>query len=297
VGSTLEATLEAQLYRKGTTSWKLGMTADRSRHHISEFNRSCIRTATISYRCVGEELGTMYGNAFVHAISQLPVVQQSAQGVFEVNDDGILVAVGQGNHYTSGKWGTTVVSNGTTYQWGMPIVRLDSTGQQAIIKIGSGNPRFRYGISNNVSWKGFQLYGLFDTQMGGNIYNQNDQRSYQYNRSKIVDQTGKPDSLKKTVDYYALVYNGNAIEDWFVEPGGFVKLRELSLRYQLPRSLVARIPGNRGVGASISVIGRNLKTWTRYSGYDPEAGSVINRLDSYDYPQYRNFTAVFQVQF
>ena len=65
--------------------------------------------------------------------------------------------------------------------------------------------------------------------MGGNIYNQNNQRSYQYDRSADVDQAGKPDSLKKTVDYYSLVYNGNAIEDWFVEPGGFVKLRELSV--------------------------------------------------------------------
>jgi hypothetical protein len=93
------------------------------------------------------------------------------------------------------------------------------------------------------------------------------------------------------------VYNGNAIEDWFVEPGGFVKLREVSVKYQIPKRFVARIPGNRGVGASLSLIGRNLKTWTRYKGYDPEVGTVLNRLDSYDYPQYRNFTGVFQIQF
>jgi hypothetical protein len=82
-----------------------------------------------------------------------------------------------------------------------------------------------------------------------------------------------------------------------VEPAGFVKLRELSVRYQLPSRLLAKIPGNRGATANISFIGRNLKTWTRYKGYDPEVGSVNNRLDSYDYPQYRNFTAVLQVQF
>lgn len=299
VGNTIEGTLEAELYRQGRTSWKLGVTADRSRHHIAEFNRSCVRTNTISYRCVGEDLSTMYGNAFVHSLANLPAAQSTAApGTFEMNDDGLLVAVGAGSHYTdAGKWGTTVVSNGVTYPWGMPIVRLDSTGQQAIIKIGSGNPRFHYGISNNVQWRGFQFYGLLDTQVGGNAYNQNNQRSYQYNRSADVDQTGKPDSLKKTVDYYALVYNGNAIEDWFVEPAGFVKLREVSARYEVPARFLARIPGNRSVGASLSVIGRNLKTWTRYKGYDPEVGTVINRLDSYDYPQYRNFTAVLQLRF
>jgi hypothetical protein len=306
-GNSLEATVEAQVFRRGTTTWRVGLTADRSRHKITDFNRSCVRTATISYRCVGEDLSTMWGNAFVHSLDQMPVAQRSTQGVFEVNDDGLLVAVGPGSHWYSRQtcgdthdkdcWGTTVVSNGVTYQWGMPIVMLDSTGQQAVVRIGSGNPRFHYGLSNNVNWRGFQFYGLLDTQVGGNIYNQNNQRSYQYQRSADVDQVGKPDSLKKTVDYYSLVYNGNAIEDWFVENGGFVKLRELSVRYTVPKRFMSKIPGNRGVGASISVIGRNLKTWTSYKGYDPEVGTVINRLDSYDYPQYRNFTAVLQLQF
>ena len=60
---------------------------------------------------------------------------------------------------------------------------------------------------------------------------------------------------------------------------------------------MARLPGNRNLGANISVVGRNLKTWTRYKGYDPEAGTVSNRLDTYAYPQYRSFTGVFQLIF
>lgn len=298
VGRTLEATFEAQLLRRGNTSWRMSVNADRARHHISEYNRSCVRTATISYRCVGEDLSSMWGNAFVHSIGQMPTTQQGTQGVFEVNDDGLLVAVGPGSHYTdAGKWGTTVVSNGVTYNWGMPIVRLDSAGQQAVVRIGSGNPRFHYGVANNVTWHKIQFYGLLDTQLGGNIYNQNNQRSYQYQRSADVDQAGKPDSLKKTIDYYSLIYNGNAIEDWFVEPGGFVKLRELSVKYELPSALLSKIPGRKGMSASVSLVGRNLKTWTKYKGYDPEVGTVTNRLDSYNYPQYRNFTGVFQIVF
>jgi hypothetical protein len=293
VGTSLEGTFEAQVFRRGSTSWRLGMTADRSRHHIAEFNRSCIRTATISYRCVGEDLSTMYGNAFVHSLSELPPVQQSSQGVFEVNDDGILVAVGQGNHYTSGKWGTTVVSNGVTYNWGMPIVRLDSAGQQAIIRIGSGNPRFHYGVSNNISWRGFQFYGLFDYSWAATSTTRTSAKLPVHRARRRPDR--QAGLTEEDVDYYALVYNGNAIEDWFVEPGGFAAARALGAVQC--RSDSCRHPGNRGVGASVSVIGRNLKTWTRYKGYDPEVGTVINRLDSYDYPQYRNFTAVFQLQF
>ncbi|HEY4217931.1 MAG TPA: SusC/RagA family TonB-linked outer membrane protein [Gemmatimonadaceae bacterium] len=298
-GNSLEGTLEAQLYRHGSTSWRMGVVADRSRNHIAQFNRSCVPASTISYRCTGEDLQTMWGVAFLHSAAGLPASQaNAAAGTFEVNDDGLLVAVGPGSHYTdAGKWGSTVVSNGTTYQWGMPIIQLDSTGQQAFTRIGDGNPRFHYGISNNVSWKGFQFYGLLDTQVGGNVYNQNNQRSYQYQRSADVDQVGKPDSLKKTVDYYSVIYNGNAIEDWFVEPGGFVKVREVSVQYKIPQRFISRVPGNHGAGASVSLVGRNLYTWTRYSGYDPEAGAINNRLDSYDYPQYRTFTMVLSLQF
>lgn len=302
VGNTLEGTFEAQLYRSSALTWRMGITADRSRNHIESYNAPCVRTATISFRCTGEDLSTMYGNQFVHNMGQMPAAQQGTDGVFEVNDDGLLVAVGQGNHYTTpGLWGTTVTSNGVTYNWGMPIIMLDSTNQQAIVKIGNGNPRFHYGISNNVNWHGLQFYGLLDTQVGGNIYNQNNQRSYQYQRSKDVDQVGKPDSLKKTIDYYSLVYNGNAIEDWFVEPGGYVKLRELSVAYNVPTRYMRRVPGNRAVGATVSLVGRNLKTWTRYSGYDPDAAdsgqNFINRLDSYAYPQYRTFSAVLTLKF
>lgn len=297
-GNTWEGTLEAEMFRRGTTSWRLGVVADRSRNRITEFDRSCVRTASISYRCAGEDLSTMYGLAFVRSPSELPASQADAQGVFEVNDDGLLVAVGPGSHYTDpGKWGTTVASNGVNYQWGMPIVRLDSTGQQAVVRIGSGNPRFHYGISNSVEWKGFQLYGLLDTQVGGNIYNATSQRMYQYQRSADVDQAGKPTDRKKPIDYYSLLYAGNNVNEWFVEPGGFVKLREVSVRYRLPTGLVSRLSASRASGAALSVIGRNLMTWTRYQGYDPEVGTVTNRLGGFDYPQYRTFTAVLQLQF
>jgi hypothetical protein len=45
------------------------------------------------------------------------------------------------------------------------------------------------------------------------------------------------------------------------------------------------------------VVARNLYTWTAYSGYDPEVGTVNQRVDSYAYPQYRTITAVLQIQF
>ena len=59
-------------------------------------------------------------------------------------------------------------------------------------------------------------------------------------------------------------------------------------------------------GAEINLIGRNLLTWTDYTGYDPEVGSAgnssggsdaIGRVDDYQYPNFRTLTASLQLIF
>lgn len=295
VGNTWEGTFEAQILQRRNLGWKLGFIADRSRHHISKFERSCVRAATISFRCVGEELSTMWGLTYLSSENQLPAVHVNSKDQFDLNDDGLLVAVGPGGKFTDpAKWGTTVAIDGVTYNWGMPIVLRDSNNLPAVVRMGSGNPRFHWGVSNNVNWRNFQLYALVDAQVGGNIYNATKQRQYQYARSGDEDQVGKPPELKKPIDYYILLYNGNTVNSWFVEPGGYVKIREVSVTYRVPPSIMNRVGAARLTGASINVIGRNLRTWTSYSGYDPDVGSAVNRLDSFGFPAFRTFTATIE---
>ena len=54
----------------------------------------------------------------------------------------------------------------------------------------------------------------------------------------------------------------------YIEDASFVKLRELSLTLSTPNALALRVPALRG--ASLTISGRNLKTWTDYTGLDPE---------------------------
>jgi hypothetical protein len=58
----------------------------------------------------------------------------------------------------------------------------------------------------------------------------------------------------------------------YVEDGGFLKLREVSLSYDVP----TRFLGRRVSSAQLQLSGRNLKTWTNYSGYDPEVSNFGN---------------------
>src|SRR5690606_34756782 len=120
---------------------------------------------------------------------------------------------------------------------------------------------------------------------------------YQYMRSGDTDQAGRPDDLKKTTDYYTALYASNLVNEWFVEDASFIKLRELSLRYTVPQSLVNRL-GEIGLdGLTVFAIGRNLFTWTDYKGYDPEAGTPLSRMDDFVYPQFRTLTAGVEVRF
>lgn len=301
-GNTLEATIEADIVKGSNFSWRAGLVADRSRNKITEFNRTCFTTGTILFRCAGETLGAMYGFRFIKSASELPADVAGREGEFAVNDEGLLVYVGQNNAYTDGEakglWGSPATAIGAnSYLWGMPITARDSTGSAAVTRIGDGNPDFRFGVSNTVNWGGMSVFMLWDAQVGGNAYNQTNQRMYQYGRSSDVDQNGKPQELKKPIEYYVNLYAANSPTDYFVEDAGFVKLRELSVRYRLPSRWSAPLARLGASGMSFSVIGRNLLTITDYKGYDPEVGTVINRLDSFDYPRYRTFTGSVEITF
>jgi len=138
-------------------------------------------------------------------------------------------------------------------------------------------------------------------QKGGQVYNQTMQRMFQYGRSAEVDQAGRPQELKKTVDYYVGLYAANAPTDYFVQPAGYVKLRELSVRYKLPERFLGAVARTGAHNVSLSLVGRNLFTWTDYKGYDPEVSdsdfpSTI-KLDSFGYPRYRTITGSVQIEF
>ena len=299
-GNTIEGTLEAQVIQSSNLQWRVGLVADRSRHKISEFNRPCFQTQTIAFRCAGVSLGEMYGFRFIRSAGELPADAAARANEFDVNDEGLLVwvgldASGQPKRYTQGEtptggWGSTATIGTTSYGWGMPIKLRDSTGSDAVVRIGDGTPDFHWGVSNNVSWKSWDLYALVDANVGGNAYNQTNQRMYQWARSADVDQAGKPQELKKPIEYYVALYSANDPTDYFVEDASFVKLREVSVRYRFSGRPLSWFSRFGATGASISLIGRNLMTFTNYKGYDPEVGGTLVRLDSFDYPRYRTFT-------
>ena len=303
-GDTYEATLEAELVKGRNLSWSATFIADRSRHEITEWNRSCFVTG-VTYRCQGETLGLFYGRKHLRDLGQLSEAQRSS-GEFVVNDDGYVVWVGKGNSYTDGVkrdekgnllWNTSGTVNGVSYRWGQPIVLLDSLGQPALVKVGDTQPNYHFGLTNDVRIGNFSIFGQLDSQLGAQVYNSVKQRMYQYYRHADVDQAGKPEEMKKPVSYYFSLYNGNNVTEHFVENGSYVKLREMSVKYALRQS---QLPALRQLGMgeiSLGLVGRNLFTWTSFSGFDPEVGSVTLAEQGFTYPNFRTLTASVELKF
>ena len=81
----------------------------------------------------------------------------------------------------------------------------------------------------------------------------------------------------------------------YVEDASFAKLREVSVRWRVPPAVaeLTRVP------ASITIAGRNLATWTRYSGLDPELNTrpsyILPRADFAETPLPREVLVRFDV--
>ncbi|MFQ5823242.1 MAG: SusC/RagA family TonB-linked outer membrane protein [bacterium] len=318
--STWEISLQSSLLRRSDMSWTFGINFDRTRQRITKldvpayvFDPPGTQGLTVFYIKEGEEFGALYGHRYIQDKNDLlpQGVTSSELNQFQVNDDGYVVWVGDGNSYTDGiskkLWGTSSdpLSNGRSYEWGNPIRWEDETGSE-FTKIGSIVPDFNFSVSSNFQWKGFSVYALLDAQIGGDIYSETGQWGFSEFTIAENDQAGKPEGLKKPTLYYSRLYSTLTPNSHFVDTGEYLKVRELSVRYSFNRSQLSGIFGGILNKLTIGVVGRNLFTFTGYhQGYDPEVGitggdggsAVLSRVDAFRYPNFRSFTGVLEFEF
>jgi TonB-linked SusC/RagA family outer membrane protein len=294
--NTYEVTFETMLVQRPGLQWSMNVVGDRTRTEITEFDRGCY--GSTPYYCAGELIGTVRGYNFLTDVSQLPSTAQGSASEFDINDDGLLVWVGQGNSFRDQAWDTSGEVDGRSYDFGIPIFETDDNYNRLLVPIGDSNPDFNLGIGSNFQWKGFNFYALFDAKFGGDIYNNTRQWAYRDYNHADYDQAGKEEALKKPVTYYQVLYNTNSLTSWFIEDGSFVKFREMSVQYGFNRDQLSRLFGGLGIERlSIGLVGRNLYTWSDYTGFDPDVGSIRNPYDGFPYPNFRTFTAKVDVTF
>jgi hypothetical protein len=179
----------------------------------------------------------------------------------------------------------------------------DCTTFTSLMEIADVNPDFTFGLNTNAQWRSLSASALLSWVKGGNIYNLTRQWPFNEFRDPVIDQRSKPAVERKPTTYYSTFYNNIDANDYFVENGTYVRLRELALNWAVPQRLVNRVPLGDFRTARLGIVGRNLWTSTDYSGYDPDVSGFgggnpfAYRVDYFSYPAYRTFTVMFELGF
>ena len=162
------------------------------------------------------------------------------------------------------------------------VVNIATKGIQfanEVSAIGDPNPKFNTSFINNFNYKKLVFGFQFDWVYGSHLYNQTKEWNY---RDGISGDFDKSVNIGGTSGAYTAYYrsayadiigarNGarDGTKDYFYESASFLRLRNLYLGYDFSQYLGSKIFRK----AVLTVTGRNLLTFTKYTGFDPEASS------------------------
>ncbi|MFE7086501.1 SusC/RagA family TonB-linked outer membrane protein [Sphingobacterium spiritivorum] len=138
--------------------------------------------------------------------------------------------------------------------------------------LGNPNPDYTFSFVNDISYKKLSLHVQLDAVRGGDVWNADWRTRQGVGNGKVAEQEQKGELPR---GYVSGVY---AIEEWRIDNGSFVKLREVSLSYNVGKVKYIK-------DLTINVSGRNLISWDNYKGYDPElnAGGQSTILRNIDF--------------
>ncbi|MBM2817230.1 MAG: TonB-dependent receptor plug [Ignavibacteria bacterium] len=211
------------------------------------------------------------------------------------------------------------INNQPNGRFGFPILNSEEKDW------GSVNPDWQMGIRNTFKYMGFTLSCLFDIKQGGKLWNGTRGALIYFGTAKETESrgtkkvftgvlghldandnivsSGTPNAKEVTITQDWLQngpangFVGNNTED-FVEDAGWVRLRELSLSYSLPESIVKYTPLSE---INLTFTGRNLWLSTDYKGVDPETnlmGATSSQgLDYFNMPGTKTYNFSINVKF
>lgn len=198
---------------------------------------------------------------------------------------------------------------------------------ETLKKLGNYNPDWLAGISNSVTYKGFNLSFLFDHRQGGRVYShtyvvgreggqlieslEGRENGYYNNPSDPtflnapagtyyvvpgVQRTGDGQFVENTRRISAREWNsaitlGRSVIEPAMFDATFTKLRELTMGYKIPNKYTSKV-GVRNV--TVSLVGRNLLLWSKVPHVDPESssmagGTIIPGSESVAIPSTRSY--------
>src|SRR5438105_6053819 len=308
----VELTLNLHPIQLANAGWDVGVQFGRNRGKVLSLNGADFInynlegfTGAIGTSAVGFAPGVIQGSDFVRCGRGITNVAISGLGVVSDVDGSVCAGAPKG---------ALVLGDD-----GLPV----ADANQRIIA--DPNPKYTMSYSTALRWNKLSLSGLLDVRKGGSVWN---------GTRGVLDffGTGKDTKVRTRTDgqygvnymtdiYPTTVGPGKNVvpfqsaTDWqnwfngdgggfgtvgaqFVEDGSFAKLREISLTYTIDQPFFRNRTGFSS--ADIRIAGRNLKTWTKYTGFDPEvnlggAEFLTQGLDYFINPPTRSFVLSFSL--
>ena len=263
-----ELTVDATPVLTPDFTWKTSLNFSSNRNKIKELHEelkelvygpSSFSSSYAMKLVKGGSIGDIYGKAFVR------------------DAEGNIVYQTEGDHK------------------GLPAVE----GEGNTIKVGNANPRFIMGWNHTFSYKGFSLYFLLDWRYGGKILSQTQAEMDLYgvsqvtalarDRGYVILEGQQIDNVK---GFYKNIVGGRAgVTEYYMYDATNIRLRELSLSYQLPASWMEKSKVLKKV--QLSFIARNLFFFYKKAPFDPDlvlsTGNDNQGIDVYGMPTTRSW--------
>ncbi|SEV92072.1 TonB-linked outer membrane protein, SusC/RagA family [Chitinophaga sp. YR573] len=173
--------------------------------------------------------------------------------------------------------------------------------------IGSAQPKFTYGLNNNIDYKNWSLSFLLQGSQGNKVFNASRMETEgMYDSKNQSTEVLRRWTTPGQVTDIPKASNGDVTNSRtssrFVENGSFLRMKSTTLSYKLPESAISRLHLNK---LMVYATAQNLFTITKYKGFDPEVNAfstnadngVTLGIDYGTYPVARTFIVGLNLQF
>ncbi|WP_299259387.1 TonB-dependent receptor [uncultured Aquimarina sp.] len=297
INDGIDVTLNTKNITNKKFSWDTNIVFSLYRNEITELsgeNDAIIGTlrdeeiiADLTRSEVGQPIGMFYG-----------FVTDDLFRTQEELDNGVIPAESSRNEAT-GTW--------------IGDIRFVDLNEDGVIDdndrtfIGNPHPDFTYSITNNFRYGMFDLSIFLQGSYGNDIYNYT--RTYiegvnRFNANQaasVIDRFSASNTDGSLPRYSDGDKNGNnRVSDRFIEDGSYLRIQSLTFGCTLPKDTFGKTKIFDQIRVYTTI--QNLYTFTDYSGYDPEVGSLnqsalFKGIDFGRYPVPRTMTLGLNVQF
>lgn len=171
--------------------------------------------------------------------------------------------------------------------------------------IGSPIPDFTWGLTNNFTYKDFDLSIFFQGSHGAEAYNflkwqiESMNSAWSNQLVSVLDRYTENNTDASLPRFTNTNKNNTAMSDRYIEDASYWRIQNITLGYRIPKEVLSKVKiSNARIYGSI----QNLHTFTKYTGYDPEIGAFNNNIrlmnvDMGHYPNPRTFTLGVNLEF